>query len=161
MAPDMLMATSGADWQWAAVFNQRIAHVPESDPGFVADPCWDRFRIRLLAKCYAPTAFRLLIPVAILKASSKLWSRCFLRGTGAVRQHPEPRSHGIQKDIRMLGVCVSVVRLLFEKRAEAGLETHVAQVGSARAYDSIPYSAPKRADALSAPGMLPSNVVAS
>lgn len=104
----------------------------------------DHFKVSLLAKCSAPTFFKLFRPIATLKARSELRSRCCVQRPRDIRYFPEFSSYGAQEN-RCMRRLVSVVRLLFEKRAEAGLETHVAQVGFARAYDSILHVAILRA----------------
>lgn len=89
---EMLQACGSADWFWALAFNKRVANAPpqEDAVGIGADLVWDKFTIRLLSKCHAPTEFRFLRPIAILLASAKLWSilhTALLRGK---RHVPEP-----------------------------------------------------------------------
>lgn len=76
VVPEMLMATSAADWHRGVAFNRRIANIDGDPGGAIADVSWDSFRVRLLAKVNTPTALKLLRPIAILKSSAKLWSRC-------------------------------------------------------------------------------------
>lgn len=138
VVPEMLAATSAADWRWAVIFNRRIMNM-QDDPA-VADDSWDSFRIRLLAKISAPSLFELLRPIAVFKASAKLWSRCFF---GALQQYdtvPNNAHMGFKKSYACAEL-VLVVRLLLSKTAEWELETHLAQVDFARAYDSIWHTA--------------------
>lgn len=59
-----------------------------ADP-VVAGPVWDRFDVRLLPKKASPVYFKMLRPVAVLRASAKLWSRAiFLALNGTIHIVP-------------------------------------------------------------------------
>lgn len=69
---EMVRETEGADWHWAASFNARIMNSTADDShGVIADDVWDQFGVSLLPKIYAPTQFKSLQPIAILRASAK------------------------------------------------------------------------------------------
>lgn len=91
VVPEMILATPAADWRWSVAFNRRILNIHEDPGGAIADESWDRFRIRALAKEEAPTLFKLLRPIAVLRANAKLWSRSTIRSatppTWASRRH--------------------------------------------------------------------------
>lgn len=122
--PEMALATGVADWLWAVAFNRRIMNMSEDPGGAIADEVWDRFRIRLLAKVEAPTFFKLLRPIAVLKASVKLWSRCCYGEFEKYDVLPNTAHLGFKKTYACAEL-VQVVRmlLLLSKRAEWGLQT--------------------------------------
>lgn len=87
----------------------------------------------------APTAFSLLRPIAILPNTAKLWSP-YMFEILAEYDQPDPSRTGF-KNGHFCAELLSVMRLVIEPRITWGMDTHVAQVDIARAYDSIHHPA--------------------
>lgn len=141
LVAEVLKGTGHADWQWAVAFNTRIMNSEDVDPcGIIADPIWDRFDVSLLPKANAPTAFKMLRPIAILLASAKLWSRCFFTILGEYDTGCSASHLGLRLG-HSCSELVTTVRLLLERRGEWRLRTCLVQIEFARAYDSIVHAA--------------------
>lgn len=130
----MLRESATADCHWAVALHVRILN-DASDDRLVGDPAWDALHITLLAKRSAPTAFKLLRPIAVLLASAKLWSRCMLHALEAYDIERSPSHMGFQK-AHSCAELVATIRPILDHRQEWGLSTRVAQIDLARAYDS-------------------------
>lgn len=96
IVPEMLMSNSGADWHRAGAFNKIIANIEGDPTRVVYDGSFDHFSVHLWqhATRLPPTLFKLLRPIAILKASSKLWSWCFYGALEAYHNIPSPAHLG-------------------------------------------------------------------
>lgn len=96
VVPEMVIAKEQADWHWASAFNQRIANLEGDPTKVVRDTTWDHFRVRLLPKSNSPVWSRLLRPSSILKASARLYSRCFFMVLEKCGHIPQPAHMGFK-----------------------------------------------------------------
>lgn len=137
----MLQSCACADWWWAVTFNRWMANgPPQEDPAaVVADTVWGSFRIRLLSKSPAPTAFKFLRPIAILIASSKLWSQCCFHKRSEFDQPRSPAHLGFCPGHSCIEL-LTITRLVLERRCEWRLSTSLAQLDFSLAYDSLVFS---------------------
>lgn len=92
----------------------------------MSDTVWDHFhfRMRPLPKCDAPSLWQFR-PISILRASAKLWSRCFINVLARYDTIPNPARIGFKRNHACAEI-VTEMRLLKENRSQWGMEARVA-----------------------------------
>lgn len=114
----MIQYAPAADWHGAVIFNARIANDP-SQQEMAQDAAWDDFDISLLPKASASTVFNMLRPVAVSKASAKLWSRCMFHALQKYDAERSPSHMGFRKK-NSRPELVATLRLVSGRRMEWG-----------------------------------------